>query len=79
MDRGLNFVSGVMAEIYMFMGIQHTKMGAYQSNGTVELFHYVLMQKVLKAEIDRWEWDEWFHFFGQLAERLPTPVRVLHL
>ena len=43
----------VMAEVYKFMGTEHTKMAPYQSDGTVERFHLTLMQMLLKAEIER--------------------------
>ena len=49
-DRGSNFVSGFMEEVYRFLGINHVKTTAYhpQSNGCLERFHHTLMQMVRK-------------------------------
>ena len=58
-DRGPNFVSTFMKEVYHFLGIQHLKTAPYrpQTNGCLERYHHSLMQMVRKSIADQKDWD----------------------
>ena len=58
-DRGANFISDFMKEVYKFMGIRHIKTAPYrpQSNGCLEHFHHLLMQMVRECIDEDIDWD----------------------
>lgn len=60
-DRGANFLSKLMSELYNLMGIHKANTTAYhpQSNGLVERFHCTLTNMLAKTvERHGKDWDE---------------------
>ena len=59
-DRGSNFLSAVMKEIFKFLGVHHSKMSPYrpQSTGAVERFHHSLFQIIRSSSQEGQQWDE---------------------
>ena len=75
-DRGTNFVSGFMKEVYNFLGIRHVKTSPYrpQSNGNLERFHNTLMQMVRKSLTNKRDWDVYLPYFLFACREAPSSV-----
>ena len=58
-DRGANFLSKLMAEVYHLLGVRKLNTAAYhpQSDGLAERFHRTVMDMMAKAGRDRRSWD----------------------
>ena len=54
-DRGANFLSRLMAEVYRLLEVRKLITAAYhpQSDGLVERFHWTVMDMMVKAGQDR--------------------------
>ena len=73
-DRGPNFVSYFMAEVYKFLGIRHLKTAPYrpQSNGCLEHFHHTLMRMVRKTVEKQTDWDLYLPLFLFACQEAPS-------
>ena len=73
-DRGPNFVSTFMKEVYHFLGIQHLKTAPYrpQTNGCLERYHHSLMQMVRKSIADQKDWDVYLPYLLFACREVPS-------
>ncbi len=73
-DRGSNFVSTFMREVYHFLGIKHLKTSPYrpQTNGCLEKYHHTLMQMVRKSVTDKKDWDLYLPYLLFACRETPS-------
>lgn len=63
-DRGANFLSALMKDVYSFLGIQKLNTTPYRpsTNGSIERFNRTLTQMLSHYTVDQHDWDEWLPF-----------------
>ena len=73
-DRGPNFMSTFIKEVYHFLGIQHLKTAPYrpQTNGCLERYHHSLMQMVRKGIADQKDWDVYLPYLLFSCREVPS-------